>query len=223
MKRRLNTIFFLCFLLESIGLAAQTGFQYRRKIIGINSEWHQLLLPLDLYPSSFPHFSDLRIQSYTSKGDTINVPYILEEVSPKQIEKEVEFKIINESYRNDWYYFTLVCPQNVLVNNLSLDFADRNFDWHVNLDAAEKLGEWMTILDDVRILSFHEGNESYVFSKLKFRDANYPYYRVSIRGAKKPNLKSVKLSYFEDSPGASVIYPVNNFTLQHLPQQKQSI
>ena len=223
MKKKLSTILFLSLLLLCLDSFAQTGFQYKRKINGINAEWHQIIIPTDIYPISYPGFSDLRIQSYTNKGDTLNIPYILEKVQRKQIEKEVEFKIINESYRNDWYYFTLVCPQNVLVNNLTLDFDDKNFDWHVNLDAAEKLGEWMTILDDVRILAFHQEQESYVFSKLKFRDAHYPYYRVSIRGSKRPNLRSVKLSYQEDIPGASSIYPVTQFTVQQLPQQKISL
>jgi hypothetical protein len=115
---------------------AQKGFNFKRKISGVKNEWQQLYLPIDMYKNCKPDFSDIRIQAYTNKGDTLIVPFILEKVNAIQKEEKVDFKIINESYRNDWYYFTLVCPTDVLVNNLELNFGEENFDWHVNLDAS---------------------------------------------------------------------------------------
>jgi hypothetical protein len=215
-------LFFLLFFSFDL-IAVQPKFKFKRKIKGVHKEWHQLLIPIDLYAASKQDFSDLRIQGYTKAGDTLNVPYIFEDFQDVKVEKSINFKIINESYRNDWYYFTLVCPSGALVNNLELNFAEKNFDWHVNLDAAEKLGEWVTVLDDVRIMSFDNGETSYLFSKLKFSDSKFPYYRVSIHGTKKPTLKSVKLNYFESLPGNLISYPVRSFKATNNSELKESI
>jgi hypothetical protein len=221
--RKSNIIFILVFLFGMMPVFAQKGFNFKRKILGVKTEWQQLFLPIEMYKNCKPDFSDIRIQAYTNLGDTLIVPYILEEVNSIQKQQKVSFKIINESYRNDWYYFTLVCPTDVLVNNLELNFEDENFDWHVNLDAAEKLGDWMTILDDVRILSFKNQESSYVFSKLKFSDSKFPYYRVSIHGTTKPKLKSVLLSYFENIPESSISYHVKNFNSKNDLAKKETV
>ncbi len=218
-----NIILVLVFLSGIMPLLAQKGFNFKRRIIGVKNEWQQLFLPVEMYKNCKTDFSDIRIQAYTNSGDTLIVPYIFETVNSVRKEKKVDFKIINESYRNDWYYFTLVCPTDVLVNNLELDFEDANFDWHVNLDAAEKLGEWITILDDVRILSFKNEESSYVFSKLKFSDSKFPYYRVSIHGTSKPKLKSVVLSYFENIPGSSISYHVKKFSSKDDLAKKETV
>jgi hypothetical protein len=218
-----NIVFILVFLYGLNPVLAQKGFNFKRKITGVKNEWQQLYLPIDMYNNCKPDFSDIRIQAYTNKGDTLIVPYILEKVNSIQKEERVDFKIINESYRNDWYYFTLVCPTDVLVNNLELNFEEENFDWHVNLDAAEQLGEWITILDDVRILAFKNEESSYVFSKLKFSDSKFPYYRVSIHGTTKPKLKSVFLSHSENIPGSAFSYKVNNFKAINDLTKKETI
>lgn len=196
------------------------GYLYRRPLHGVTQEWHQLNLNEEILSRINTGKTDLRVISI--QGDTQQVPYILQSSKEMLEWKQVPFRLLNESRRNDWYYITLACDTGLVANDISLDFEQENFDWRVNLEGAERLGEWATILNDIRILSIKNQYTSYSFSRLRFSNCKFPFYRISIRGSEKPILKSIVLNQELYKPGQSLTYEVRNFQVLQHPERKQT-
>lgn len=211
-------VFQVVFVIHVYGQAKD--YLYRRPLHGISTEWHQLNLNEEILAKLNDSKSDLRVLSMN--GDSLQIPYLLQENQEKLEWKKVPFKVINESQRNDWYYLTLECDTGLVANDISLEFFQDNFDWRVNLEGAEKLGEWATILNDIRILSIRNQYTSYSFSRLRFSNCRFPYYRISIRGKEKPQLKSIALNQELYKPGQSLSYQLKSFELIQHKERKQT-
>lgn len=215
---------FIVFLLGVITSFAQfSEFNYKREIKAQTNTWHTMILPLDVFAKVENDFRDIRIYGVTVAQDTIEVPYLLRIDAPKVDQHEVPFKIINTSFDDDVHYFTLEIDALAIVNTITLNFKESNFDWRVNLQASQNLQNWVTITNDYRIVSINTPQEKYTFSKLNFPDSRFKYYKIAINTKSDVNLISANIFQQE------VVKPVySNYTSKSIitevdKKNKQSI
>jgi len=127
---------------------------------------------------------------------------------------EIVFKTINTTRNEKGYYYTFEVPTNESINQIKLDFFQKNFDWSIKLEGSQNQQEWFTITDDYRILSIYNELTDYQFTKLSFPDSKYRYFRLLIKSKEEPNLKLVKIFLNNFEEGKYKTYPVTNINIQ---------
>lgn len=222
MKQKISSlVFFGQMLLAS---AQMQEFKYYRELDGVNKQWHYLNLTGELIGKCKQDLSDIRIFGLTENQDTIEAPYAIKHLITEYKEEVLEFKILNESYNEKGYFYTLEVPETTLVNELFLDIKETNFDWLSNLEGSQSLdGEWVTILKDYRILSIQNELSSYSFTNLIFPQSQYRYYRLFIESKAKPELLKVKLLKKSAKDGQILTHAINHFDVKEQKQNKQTV
>lgn len=213
-----------CLLLFCVSIAnAQTNiYKFKRKITGVNTIWHKMALPDELYKNATSGFGDLRIFGISGK-DTIEVPYLLKQRADQINTKEISFKLINQSANENGYYYTFQSPGRYTINQINLNFKQTNFDWQVTLEGSNDNKEWFSILKNYRILSIQNTDTNYEFTKLKFPDSKYQYFRIAIKSNIQPDLIAAKLNKTDTVSG---VYKKANLLTYHLSNdavQKQTL
>lgn len=200
-------------------VAQPNQYKFKREIVEIDSMWHSLVLPNAIFEKISSDFSDIRIYGISPSNNTIEAPYILKIGEESNVEKEVDFKLINQSKNEKGTYFTFVLGDQNTINQIKLVFKAKNFDWKVDLDGSQNQKEWFTILDDYRILSIKNSATDYQFTKLDFPDSKYQYFRILIKNEKNPQFESAKLNRIEIKKGT-----FNNFAIAStkIEQDKKS-
>src|SRR5690606_2747425 len=196
MKKLAKYIVLSCLIGFSVNGFSQEGYSYKRKIeLKKDSlNWNSIEIPDEMYDKLKPDLSDIRIFGFKD-NDTIEVPYLLKIESNFYINNTLSGKIINKSYSDSKFYFTLEIDQtNMILNVIDLSFANENFDWKVKLEGSHNQNEWFTILDNYRILSIKNMETDYRFEKLVFENSKYKFYRISIETNQEPKLKDFYLS-----------------------------
>ena len=172
---------------------------YKRPLIGVNVQWHKIVLPLDMYARISEDLSDVRIYGLPAYGDTLEIPYILQIPDSKIVTKELTFNLINSAAKTDGFYFTFDLAQQVLLNEINLSFVEQNYDWKLKLEGSQDLNEWFTVVDDYRILSIKNNITDYQFGKVVFPPSKYKYYRFFIKSKRKPTLQQARVLATEKS------------------------
>jgi hypothetical protein len=189
MKNKIS-LFMLFFFLSAITYGQINNYRYQRTITGIKDQWHKIELPDEIFSKLKADFSDIRILGVSKDNDSLEVPYILKEGSEKVTTNKIEFNLLNQAKNDKGYFYTFEIPNETNVNQISLDFKERNFDWRMSLAGSQNQQEWFTILDDYRVLSIHNELTDYSFTKIIFPDTRYRFYRLYIDTKSKPNLLS---------------------------------
>jgi hypothetical protein len=185
----------LIFLLCYASLFAQIeNHNYKRKLSPPSNLWHEVVLPEAIFKNINTNFSDLRIIGFNSSNDTIEVPYIITNSSKEIVYKEISFQLINASKNNNDYFWTFETPIDNIINEINLSFKNKNFDWNVQLEGSQNQNDWFTILDKYRILSIHNNQIDFNYTKIKFPKSNYKYYRVKVKSDNIPDLNKATLS-----------------------------
>ncbi len=192
MNLKTNVLFFFGCLSCSIALAQLDTYDYKMEVSDITDQWHKIALTDPVFSKIEPHMNDIRIYGITTK-DTIEAPYLLRIASEKSIPKEIGFKLLNFSSNTNGHYFTYKILTSEAINEIQLDFNNENFDWKIRLEGSHDQQEWFTILKDYRILSIKNDQTNFSFTKLKFTDSKYRYYRLLVKSAKNPELNEAKI------------------------------
>lgn len=193
MMLKLKISILLVFLLgHGIAQAQISSYKFKRDISGVNSIWHGIKLPEQLYAAENKGFQDLRIFGMTGK-DTTEVPYLLKQRVDQIISKEVDFKIINKSSDLGLYYFTFQANVATAINQINLSFKQSNFDWQATLEGSNDNLKWFSILKDYRILSIKNNDTDYQFTKLSVPDSKYQYFRIALKSPVQPELLEAKI------------------------------
>ncbi|MFD2288463.1 DUF3999 domain-containing protein [Pedobacter petrophilus] len=211
-------------LLFCIAIAnAQTNiYKFKRQISGVNTIWHSISLPDELYKNANAGFEDLRIFGVSGK-DTVEVPYLLKQRADQINTKEVSFKQINQSTNENGFYYTFQAPAGSTINQINLSFKQTNFDWQVTLAGSNDNKEWFGILKNYRILSIQNTDTDYKFTKLKFPDAKYQYFRIAIKCNVHPHLIAAKLNKTDTVGGVYKQANSLNYHLSNDAVQKQTV
>ncbi len=214
-------IFNLLFAISMNVFAQMDTYNYKQKLNGISESWHKIRLPNEIFHHISGQTSDLRIYGITEK-DTVEAPYLLHLTQDEISYEEADFEIINESKTSEGYFFTLKVPKPTTLNQLELDFELANFDWKIRLEGAKNESEWVTILENYRILSIQNVETSYSFTRLSFPASTYRYFRVFVPSVEPPRLKSAKLVLRKVVKGNFQEYRIKNQTISENKTKKQT-
>ncbi|MEN8126000.1 MAG: DUF3999 domain-containing protein [Bacteroidota bacterium] len=222
MRLTIKSFVWLLFLVSSYTNAQFDQYNYKRELNGVSNQWHKLTLADEIFGKVSPNLSDIRIFGITTKNDTIEAPYLLHVINEKTISNNIDFKIINTSHNRKGYYFTFEIPSDESINQIELDFKQKNYDWKLNLEGSQNQKEWFTVIEDYRILSINNELTDYQFSKLSFSNSKYRFFRLLIGSKEKPNLNHAKISQYEVSNGAFRIYSDKKVKISEDKQAKQT-
>ncbi|SMC78935.1 DUF3999 family protein [Cellulophaga tyrosinoxydans] len=193
MNQKMNKILPLIIFLSCYMVSAQMkNYDYKREIKGISEQWHSIRIPDAIFEKTKNNLDDIRIYGVT-KNDTIEAPYMLNIKNSKTNIKPVDFKIINESHTANQYYYTFQLPTKATINELFLNFEVANFDYRLKLEGSQNQMDWFTIKEDYRILSIENANTNYKYTTLRFPEASFLYYRVTINTVEDPKLNGAQI------------------------------
>ncbi len=204
------TNFLLCLLILTGSFSANArtrDYTYRRTLDGVSEQWHLLRLPDDIFGKVSPGMADIRVIGINEKGDTIEVPYLIRTTAEKILDKEIPFTLLNQSFSKQGYYFTFEIASSEPINQIALDFRQKNFDWKIRLEGSHDQRKWFGIIDNYRILSFQNESTEFQFTKLLFPRSRYRYYRLFVPGQENPELISASSRQHEIISGEFQHYP----------------
>ncbi len=222
MKQIFNLLCLFLLFYTSVSKGQVLQFKYKRELSGINHKWHRIKLPDEIFGKTSSGLEDIRIIGVTNDLDTIEVPFILQVKKDRDKKKNINFKTINTSKIKDVYYFTFEIFSSESINQISLNFEQENFDWRVKLEGSNDQKSWFTIISDYRILSIFNESANYQFTKLKFADAKYQYYRLSLASQEPPKLTSAEISQTEFSDVTLKEYQIKNFIVEEKEDTKET-
>lgn len=221
MNLKINTLLLLCIsVITSYGQMEE--YKYKSELKGITETWHKLVLPDALFGKVSADLSDIRIYGITDQNDTIEAPYLLHLTKRKEIQKEVEFKKINDSHKDKGSYFTFEIPESEPINQLKVEFEQQNFDWKIKLEGSQDQIEWYTIVDNYRIVSIKNKSTDFQFTKLLFPTSKYRYFRLHLKSKEKPELKSARILEHEITAGSYQEYTINKWKTKENKKSKQT-
>ncbi len=201
-------------LLLSVQLwAKMEDYEYKRPLKNITEGWHSVVLPNDIFDKTQQSLNDIRIIGITNTNDTVEAPYILKVNGPKKSYFEYPFELINRVKKGKTFYFTFKTEDLKAINNIKLDFKNKNFDWHIKLLGSNNQKNWYTIVDNYRILSIHNNEVEYKYCNISFITTQYKYYQLEIPSSETPILENAKLIQQSEENGISDTIVINNSLL----------
>lgn len=221
---KLNPSFLLCILVlfGSFSFGQMNDYNFKRPLTGALPSWNRLVLPDEIFQHTTPDFADIRIFGISANNDTIEAPYVLRIQSGQNLSKEIPFKIINKTRINNSHYITFEITDIGQINQIQLQFEQKNFDWLVQLEGSNNQKEWFTILDRYRILSIQNENTNFQYTKLAFPDAQFQFYRIKIDSPDDPSLHAAYLSRQVNTPSTYKNYELKKFEIVHNKNSKQT-
>lgn len=212
----------LLFLVATNSYGQMADYYYKRELTGISDHWHKIVLPDEVFGKISQDMHDLRIFGITAAKDTIEAPYLLRMTSGKSAMKQVAFKTLNASYNEKGYYFTFEIPTSESVNQINLDFDQKNFDWRIRLEGSHDQRDWFTVLENYRILSIKNENINFQYNTLHFPDAKFRYLRLLVYSREKPKLSSATISQRETNIGTYREFRVRRREVSNNKKTKQT-
>ncbi|MFV0376833.1 MAG: DUF3999 family protein [Mangrovibacterium sp.] len=223
MDRRIKLLSLLLLVSCPFSYAQLGEYTYKRQLNGVSGQWHRLVLPDAVFERLQPELNDLRIFGITPANDTLELPYLLQVTSGHSTSRAVDFNTLNTAHNNKGYYFTFEVAATETVNEIRLEFDQKNFDWLVKLEGSPDMNEWFTLLDSYRILSISNDATSFQFTKLVFPAANYHYYRLLVKSKEKPELTAARVEQNAVSAGRLKSYQIKRFGLNENKPAKQTV
>ena len=221
LKLKIKLLFPLLFCVL-ITKAQTNSYQFKRQITGVNTTWHSVKLPDDMYQKINLGFEDLRIFGINGK-DTIEIPYLLKQRANQVSLAEIPFKQLNQSAIGGIYYYTFQLAETNAINQISLDFKQENFDWKVNLEGSNDNQNWFNILKDYRILSIKNNETDYQFTKLSFPNSKYQFYRIAIKSNTQPKLTATKTTKVDTIKGIYEEVKYQTYELKNDAKKKETV
>jgi len=219
-----NKLLILALLLNcSYSFCQMNGYDYKREILGIKGQWNSIELPDDLYGKVSRDLSDIRVYGITSKNDTLETPYIFAKHESTVNNPNSGFNLINQSKKGSIYYFTFQTKEDRTINQLQLNFNQKNYDWRIKLEGSQDQQNWFTVVDHYRIMSIKNDQTDYQFSKIVFPDSKYNYFRIGIKANEKPVLKSAKMIRLVVPQGFLKHYALKRILITQDKRRKQTI
>ena len=214
MKRRNKCITFIILLACTPSYGQMEQYQFKRLVTGVNNQWHTVPLPDSIFGKVSNNLSDIRIYGLAGDKDTIEVPYLLRINSEKITSTAINFNIVNNSHNHNGYYYTFEVATEAVIDQIKLDFEERNFDWKIELQGSQQQEEWFTLVNDYRILSVKNEWTDYQFTTIALPSSKYRFFRLLIKSDKNPNLITAQISMNEIVEGKFINYPVKAKNIQ---------
>ena len=190
-----NKLLLLIAFIQFGAVGQISDYNFKREISGITDDWHNVELPNEMYEKVNHSLNDIRFYGVTENGDTIEAPYLIRSKKDQITAEDIAFRVINSSRKNDGYYYTLQLDADEVINEISLDFSQNNFDWSIQLEGSQDQTEWFSIVDSYRILSISNERMNYAYERINFPDAKFKYYRIFIPSSTDPGFLSARVTH----------------------------
>ena len=222
MRLQINLVLTFVLLTISSSYGQMESYEYKRELIGIQDQWHKIVIPKTMFGTLSRKLTDIRIYGITKNNDTIEAPYILQKLKDHTSVKNSEFKIINTSHTDTGYFYTFEVSSVNPVNQMDLDFGQQNYDWQLQLEGSNNQQEWFTIIDDYRIVSIKNELTDFTFDKLSFPSSKYNYYRLQVNSKTDPDLQKVSIQQQNIVEGSLQDYAIKYQNSLENKQTKQT-
>ncbi len=207
MRTTIKLFYALLFTLLVCPLFSQwSKFNHQYNLNKVSSGWHKIVLPETMFEKLNRDLSDIRIYGIVN-NDTLESPYIIKSSIETPHKVDIPFQLINQTKNVEGYCFTFQIKGDFNINEIQLEFAQKNFDWKVKLEGGNNQKEWFTILDQYRIVAIQNKSIAYTFSTLQFSDVKYNFFRLLVPSKEKPNLTLAKVSQVVSDKGTYKLYP----------------
>ena len=117
MKHKISLAFVLL-ACSTVAFGQMEQYSYQRKLEGITTSWHKLVLPDSVFGKVSPSLADIRIFGITEDGDTTEAPYLLEIATGRHQQQEAVFTLLNQSQNDRGYFYTFQLPPENAVNQI---------------------------------------------------------------------------------------------------------
>lgn len=206
-----KTIFALLILLQSAAFAQMNRYDYKRRLENITEKkWYEVRLDGEILAKVSLSMEDVRIYRL-SNSDTTEVPYVMESMASTLEKNTLSFDVINKSYdkQNGWQYCTLRQALRHTVNRIELKFAEKNFDWKVDVEGSFDQKQWLTVAENQRIVRLTNEFVEYQYTTLDFPPSDYTYFRLTLKSSPKPvELEQAVVYKYTKSEGSYYSAPV---------------
>tara|TARA_R110002012_G_scaffold4274_5_gene19666 strand:+ start:2471 stop:3697 length:1227 start_codon:yes stop_codon:yes gene_type:complete len=217
-----NLCFILFLLLANSSFSQIDDYNYSREITGVSETWHSIALPDAVFGKVSNSLNDFRIYGIT-ETDTTEVPYLLKIASEKETEKNIAFNLLNTSKKGTVHFFTFEIPSEKIINEIHLNFKQKNFNWLVTVEGSQDNTEWFSIIENYRILSIKNEQTAYRFTDIKFPAAKYRYLRIQIKSDEKPDIVAAETQLNSFESPVYKTYSVKSFTTTENKDLKKTI
>ncbi|MEM7185931.1 MAG: DUF3999 family protein [Bacteroidota bacterium] len=219
---RIRAICIWCFLLLNTIVSGQlSNYHYKAELGGIDSQWHRLELPNYIFKDLDRSLHAIRIYGITEENDTLEAPFVQGRKTHSVAKTDVAFNRINESRSNGAYYYTFEIPSEETINEIQLQLGNSNFDWRLDLEGSQDQQQWFTLTSDYRILSIQNELTNYQFTRIRFPDAKYRYFRMRVRANSRPRLNDATFEFQKTNPANFRSYRVRSFQ-SHVDQHTRN-
>ena len=187
----------MCFLTPFVVYAQVKGYSCQRKINKpVKAGFYSVRLSPELMSQLKSGWNDIRILDFAN-ADTLEVPYLWETTASEYQQKIIPFELINATYDASYSYLTLKVDDEKIINHISLDITDPDFDKWVRVEGSNDNKAWFTICERLRIVRFQNTNEHFEYTSLDFPNAQYAYFRLKFDNTSSPKLNISKVLAFE--------------------------
>jgi hypothetical protein len=222
MKLRIKILTTLLFTTYSFSYGQINEYSYRRELKGRSEQWHKIILPDDIFVKLSQDLADIRIFGITAGNENIEAPYLIRIATEKITIKEVEFNTLNASHNDKGHYFTFEIPASEPINQIKLNFSQKNFDWQIKLEGSQNQIDWFTVAENYRILSIKNEITDFQFTKLIFPSSKYRFFRLLIDSKEKPELTVASIAQHEISDGTFRNYTIRKFNVKENRETRQT-
>ena len=220
---QLTKILFLTLLSSVCCHAQMEKYRYQRPLTGIMDQWHKIELTDAIFEKTQNNLHDIRIYGVTNDGDTVEAPYVMKIAADEINTTMADFQIINRTSNAAGYYYTFEVPTRETVNEIKLEFSNKNFDWNIQLEGSQDQSSWFTVLDNYRILSIKNAQTDFQFTDLVFSPTKYRYYRLLIKSKKRPALTVTSIAQNETKAGNYRDYGEKTTSVSENKQTKATV
>jgi hypothetical protein len=159
---------------------AQLTYEYGRKLEKINQEnFYSIPLPPEITAHCKSGLNDIRLYTF-NENDTTEIPYILEKHGDKTEELPISFELINDVTNLKCCSFvTLKMNEKKIINKITLDVLENNFDKILKIEGSNDNKEWFLIKDHLRITGFVNAENDFRSTSINFPSSEFTYFRVA--------------------------------------------
>lgn len=202
--------------------AQMKDYNFYRELEDPTDQWHKIVLPPSLDQHLSPEMFDLRVYGITASGDTVEAPYLMEVANKVETRNQVSYSVLNSSFNQEAYFFTLDLGSKQVINELELFFGVTNFDWDIAIEGSDDQQEWKTVVENYRILSISSDAVSYRYSKVAIPTSNYRYYRVAIPTTEDPVFRNAQVSEYTREAAQFNSLPTTIVSQSENPKNKRT-
>lgn len=218
MKISLTTLYALFVF---VAFAQPEDYKYKRELSGINDQWHSIELPDAMFGKLSKDLSDIRIYGF-NKNDTIQAAYLLKESKPERKFQNISFHLSNQSRKGNAYFFTFEIPELKTINQIQLNFKNKNFDWKIKLEGSQTREDWQTIVDNYRILSIDNNSVKFNHTSISLPASDFRFYRLTIPATVKPEFERAEISFEKFIPGKRKLHKTANTNITENKELQQT-